>query len=243
MGYHTRSRSRELSALKSFHKFLVVDGYEEKNIAVSLSSPKQEKHLPVVLSVEETTRLLDSFQPTTISEARNQVMVELMYATGLRVSELVGLKMENLHLTSKQLSVVGKGNKERFVPVNDVAIKLLRTYLKETRPQLLQTVKDEGFVFLNHFGKPISRQSFFLMLKKQCQLVGITKVISPHTLRHSFATHLYQNGTDLRYIQEMLGHSDISTTQIYTHVSNKKIQEIYQGAHPRGKDYKNHEEV
>ena len=149
--------------------------------------------------------------------------------------------MQELHLTSKQVIVYGKGNKERIIPVNDYAIDIVRKYIRDVRVEFVKSSNENYYVFLNRDGNGISRQSFFKMLKAKCVEAGITKKISPHTIRHSFATHLYQNGCDLRYIQEMLGHSDISTTQIYTHVNNKKIKEIYEGAHPRGKENENHE--
>lgn len=166
---------------------------------------------------------------------RNKAMLELVYATGLRVSELVNLRLIDLHLTNKMISTKGKGNKERIIPINDYALKILRNYLIEARPKLVIPSKDQGYVFLNNHGTSISRQSFFLILKNLAKEVGITKEISPHTLRHSFATHLLEAGTDLRLIQEMLGHEDISTTQIYTHLSNQKLKEIYKGAHPHEK--------
>lgn len=160
-------------------------------------------------------------------------MMELLYATGLRVSELLSLKLSNLHLTSKIIKLVGKGQKERIVPVNDYAIKLLREYIINTRPKLIKTLKDPGFLFLNNRGQAMTRQGFFKILRIACREAGITKEVSPHTLRHSFATHLLEAGTDLRLIQELLGHEDIATTQIYTHLNMKKIKEIYQEAHPR----------
>lgn len=233
-GYSPTSSSRVLSAIKSFHKFLVSEKFAKNNPALNLKSPKLDKKLPTVLSVEEVMKLLDSLDNTTPFNARNQAMIELVYASGLRVSELVSLKLIDLHLTNKMISTKGKGSKERLVPINDYASKILKTYITESRPKLVVPSKDEGYVFLNNHGGPLSRQSFFLLLKEQCQKVGITKDVSPHTLRHSFATHLLEAGTDLRLIQEMLGHEDISTTQIYTHLSNQKLKEIYQGAHPHG---------
>ena len=165
--------------------------------------------------------------------ARNHAMVEVMYACGLRVSELVNLKISELHLTSKMISTTGKGSKERLVPINDYAAKILKNYLIEHRPKLLKK-QSSPYVFLNNLGEPISRQSFFKFIKKLCLDAGIEKEISPHTLRHSFATHLLEAGTDLRLIQEMLGHEDISTTQIYTHLSKQKIKNVYNTSHPRG---------
>ncbi len=232
LGYSSTSASRSLSAIKSFHKFLFLEKYTKTNPTTNLQSPKLDKKLPTVLSVEEVMRLLDSLDASTPYNQRNQAMIELVYATGLRVSELVNLKINDLHLTNKMISTKGKGDKERLVPVNDYAAKILRNYLVEARPKLAVPSKDQGYVFLNNHGTALSRQSFFLILKDLCKKADITKEVSPHTLRHSFATHLLEAGVDLRIIQEMLGHEDISTTQIYTHISNQKLKEIYKGAHP-----------
>lgn len=234
--FETTTISRYLSSIKSFHKFLSKDGLVRKNVASLISSPKIDKKLPTVLTIDEVTVLLDSLKGDKPLDLRNQAMFELIYACGFRVSELVGLKLVNLHLTSKMIQVVGKGAKERIVPVNDYAIKVLRRYLLEGRPLLLKNNKDTGFVFLNNLGQGISRVGFFKLLKDLCKKAGITKDVSPHTLRHSYATHLLENGVDLRYIQELLGHEDISTTQIYTHLSLGKVKEIYKNAHPRERD-------
>lgn len=236
MGYSSTSSSRELSAIKSFHKFLMLEHYTKQNSALTITTPKIDKKLPVVLSVDEVMQLLNHLDTATPYNARNQAMIEVMYGTGLRVSELVNLKLNELHLTSKMISTTGKGSKERIVPINDYAAKILREYIVTYRPMLIKKGKNTNYVFLNNLGEPLSRQSFFLILKKLAKEVGITKEISPHTLRHSFATHLLESGTDLRYIQEMLGHEDISTTQIYTHLSKQKLKDVYSHAHPRG-DY------
>lgn len=235
LGYSSTSSSRALSSIKSFHKFLFLERRTKTNPAINLASPKLDKKLPTVLSIDEVLKLLDSLDDSTPYNLRNHAMIELVYATGLRVSELVNLKLNNLRLTNKVISTIGKGNKERIIPINDYANKILRKYLIEARPKLVISSKDQGYVFLNNQGTAISRQSFFLLLKDLAKKAGITKEISPHTLRHSFATHLLEAGTDLRLIQEMLGHEDISTTQIYTHLNNQKLKEIYKGAHPHGK--------
>lgn len=234
MGYSPSSSSRALSTLKSFHKFLVLEHYIKHNPTLSISAPKLDKKLPTVLSVEEVMMLLNSLNDDTPYNARNRAMIEVMYGTGLRVSELVNLKLNELHLTSKMISTTGKGSKERIVPINDYAAKVLRDYIVKYRPELVKNGKDNNYIFLNNQGQPLSRQSFFLILKRLSKDAGIGKEISPHTLRHSFATHLLEAGTDLRYIQEMLGHEDISTTQIYTHLSKQKIKSVYNSAHPRG---------
>lgn len=234
LDYQASSSGRSLSSIKSFHKFLILEGVAHDNPSSSIATPKKDKKLPDVLSVDEVMKLLNSLDDSTPINARNQVMVELVYAAGLRVSELVDLKLENLRLTSKMIEPIGKGSKERLIPINDYALRLLQNYLINSRPKLLGSKKDPGYVFLNATGGHYSRQSFFIFLKKQCEEVGITKNISPHTLRHSFATHLLEAGTDLRVIQELLGHESISTTQIYTHISNKTIKSIYDSAHPHG---------
>lgn len=237
LGYSVRSESRALSALKSFYKFLCLENYIETNPVITISAPKLDKKLPVVLSVDEVMRLLNILNDDTPYNARNHAMIEVMYGTGLRVSELVNLKLTELHLTDKMISTIGKGSKERLVPINDYASVVLRNYIVNYRPQLLKKGKDPSYVFLNNLGEPLSRQSFFLILKRLAKEAGIEKEISPHTLRHSFATHLLEAGTDLRYIQEMLGHEDISTTQIYTHLSKQKIKDVYSKAHPRGDNH------
>ncbi len=231
--FSTTSISRYLSSIKSFHKFLSKDGLTKKNVTLQISSPKIDKKLPVVLTIEEVSKLLDSIKGDKPLDLRNEAMFELIYACGFRVSELVNLKINNLHLTSKMIQVIGKGAKERLVPVNDYAIKVLRKYLLEARPLLLKDAKDSGFIFLNNNGQVLSRVGFFKLLKNLAKQAGIEKEISPHTLRHSYATHLLEAGVDLRYIQELLGHEDISTTQIYTHLSLAKVKEVYKTAHPR----------
>lgn len=233
MGYSATSMSRELSSIKAFHKFLHLEGIVKENVVSSMSAPKKDKKLPTVLSVEEVMKILSLLNDDTPYNARNHAMIEVMYACGLRVSELVNLKVSDLHLTSKMVSTKGKGSKERLVPINDYASKVLKNYIIEHRPHLIKR-GGSNYLFLNNLGEPISRQSFFILIKKLCNEAGIQKEISPHTLRHSFATHLLEAGTDLRLIQEMLGHEDISTTQIYTHLSKQKIKDIYNTSHPRG---------
>lgn len=234
MGYSPSSTARSLSTLKSFYKFLTLEHFIKHNPTLTISAPKLDKKLPTVLSVEEVMQLLNSLNDSTAYNARNRAMIEVMYGTGLRVSELVNLKLNELHLTSKMISTTGKGSKERIVPINDYAAKVLRDYIINYRVELVKNKKDNNYLFLNNQGEALSRQSFFLILKKLAKDAGIEKEISPHTLRHSFATHLLEAGTDLRYIQEMLGHEDISTTQIYTHLSKQKIKSVYNQAHPRG---------
>lgn len=228
------SQSRKLSALKSFHKFLVNEKYVTINVAKLISNPKQEKKLPTVLSVEEVDLLLNSFDLSNPLDFRNKAMVELTYSSGLRVSELVNLKLSDLHISMGFINVFGKGSKERIVPINSEAIDIIKKYIDEIRPKYAN-IHSKDYLFLNQHGYPLTRQTFFLVIKSKAKDIGITKDISPHKLRHSFASHLLERGLDLRLIQEMLGHEDISTTEIYTHINNMKLKEIYLNAHPRAK--------
>jgi len=231
----TTSMNRYLCSIKSFHRFLYNDKYVKTNVAKEISAPKMEKKLPTVLSIEEVTRLLETVNGDKPLDIRNQAMLELIYATGLRVSELCNLKITDLRFTSHQIRVLGKGSKERIIPVNDYALQKVRNYIVNARPILLGYKKDLGYLFLNNHGEVITRVGFFKILKQLANEAGIEKNISPHTLRHSFATHLLESGVDIRLIQELLGHEDIATTQIYTHLSLNKIKEVYGQAHPREK--------
>lgn len=228
---NTKSVARHLSAIRSLHQYLIIEKISHTNPCELIESPKLKRTLPEVLSVEEVEQLLSSFNTKTLNDIRNKAMVELMYASGLRVSELLQLKLEDVHLSMMFVRCVGKGNKERMVPIGEVAADLLQLYLNEVRPKLLK--KSNDCLFLNRFGEPMTRQGFWKILKKQAKEAGIEKEISPHKLRHSFATHLVENGVDLRLVQEMLGHSDISTTQIYTHISKEHLKDVYELYHPR----------
>ena len=226
------SQARKLSAIRSFHKFLFIEKYTTKNVSKQISSPKQEKKLPIILSIAEVDLLLNSLNTNNQFELRNKAMIELVYSSGLRVSELINLRLSNLHLQMGFIEVYGKGKKERIVPINDQAINILNLYLQDGRPKLIHKHHND-YLFLNHHGEGLTRQSFFLILKEKAKAAGIKKPISPHKLRHSFASHLLERGIDLRFIQELLGHEDISTTEIYTHINNVRLKEIYLDAHPR----------
>lgn len=224
--------SRNLAAIKSFYQFLVREKYLDQDPAVNLESPKPEKRLPQILSVPEVERFLnqpDRSQPTGI---RDKAMLELLYATGIRVSELISLDESDVSLDLGFIKCFGKGSKERIVPLGSIATKSVRNYLKTGRPKLLR-LNDETSLFLNHHGHRLTRQGFWKIVKRYAHEAGIEQEITPHTLRHSFATHLLENGADLRSVQEMLGHADISTTQIYTHVTKSHLKEVYDKAHPR----------
>ncbi len=233
--YSSTSMSRAFSSIKAFHKFLLKEKLVKSNVSLLVDTPKIDKKLPMVLTVDEMMLILDKVDTSNDLGKRNQMMFELDYACGLRVSELINLKVTDLHMTSKMISIFGKGSKERLLPIHDYALAKLRDYLMNVRPNLLKGKKDFGFLFLNSRGEQLTRQAYFKILKQVASDVGITKEISPHTIRHSYATHLLESGVDLRLIQELLGHEDISTTQIYTHISQNKLKEVYNTAHPRQK--------
>lgn len=223
---------RSVSSLRKFFQYLAQEKIIEKDPMLLIDTPKKKQHLPQVLTKEEVEKLLRSPNTGQVLGLRDRAMLELMYATGLRISEIINLKLEDLHLTMGTLQTLGKGHKERIVPVGDEAIKWVNRYLEEARPKLLKQ-KRSNYLFLNFHGNNLTRQGVWKNLKAEVRKAGIQKNITPHTLRHSFATHILENGADLRIIQELLGHADISTTQIYTHLSNKQLADIYNRAHPR----------
>ncbi|QDR80783.1 site-specific tyrosine recombinase XerD [Sporomusa termitida] len=224
--------SRNLAAIKSFYQYLVRERHLEKDPAVNLESPKLEKKLPRILSISEVEELLkqpNTFQPTGL---RDKAMLELLYATGIRVSELISLNISDVNLDMGYIKCYGKGAKERIVPLGSIAAKCVQEYIGKGRTKLVRTY-EESSLFVNHHGNRLTRQGFWKIIKKYAMEARITKEITPHTLRHSFATHLLENGADLRSVQEMLGHADISTTQIYTHVTKNRLKEVYDKTHPR----------
>lgn len=223
---------RSVSSLRKFFQYLAQEKIIEKDPMLLIDTPKKKQHLPQVLTKEEVEKLLHSPNTGQVLGLRDRAMLELMYATGLRISEIINLKLEDLHLTMGTLQTLGKGHKERIVPVGDEAIKWVNRYLEEARPKLLKQ-KRSNYLFLNFHGNNLTRQGVWKNLKTEVRKAGIQKNITPHTLRHSFATHILENGADLRIVQELLGHADISTTQIYTHLSNKQLADIYNRAHPR----------
>jgi len=227
--------ARKLTAIRSFHHFLLIEKEVDLDVTKAIQSPKIEKHLPQVLSVDEVMAILEVVDTTKPLGLRNQALLELIYGSGLRVSELLDIEMSDIHLNQGYVLVKGKGEKERMVPISDPSVVALRNYIIKGRDQLLHGQKTT-FLFLNQQGERLSRQGFFKLLKKLASEAGVKTECSPHTLRHSFATHLLENGMDLRTLQSLLGHEDISTTQIYTHISQKRIKEIYQHAHPRAKE-------
>ena len=230
---NARSKAHYVTVIHNFYQYLYEEERINNNIMSLYVQPKLPTKIPNYLSYEEVDKLL-SFPLITPYDYRTKAMLELLYATGLRVSELISLRFTNIDLVNDCIRVEGKGSKERIVPINDTSKKYLEIYINNYRPTLVKREKYQE-LFLNNHGKPITRQGFFKILKKLCQTTGISKEISPHVLRHSFATHLLNNGASLRVIQELLGHSDISTTQIYTHISMEEEKDEYNIAHPRSK--------
>ena len=224
--------SRCLASIRSFFNYLLAEGYIENNPAYELDSPRIEKKLPRVLTSEEIDRLLGQPKAEQNNGIRDKAMLELLYASGIRVSELISLNTTDFNYEVGFLRCRGKGLKERIVPVGNTAISSVRQYLKQGRVKMVKTGSEKS-LFVNHHGRRLTRQGFWKILKKYAGHAGISGEVTPHTLRHSFATHLLENGADLRSVQEMLGHSDISTTQIYTHITRKRIREVYDKTHPR----------
>ena len=227
-----KSIARNISSLKSFYKFLVINKYIDNNVSDVLYLPKVKKSLPNILTEDEILKLLDIKLIDNFSY-RNKAMLELMYATGLRVSELINLKLQDIDLNQDIIRTFGKGSKERVIPIGDYAREYLEKYILEYRGSMLKKEISE-YLFLNNHGKQMTRQGFFKLIKKIAKEKRINKELSPHTLRHSFASHLLKYGADLRTIQELLGHSDISTTQIYTHITNEELKKNYNEFHPHG---------
>lgn len=233
-----RSSARKLSAIKGFFKFLRREEVVKINPTQNLETPKLQKTLPRVLSIAEIDQLLSLPNTENYYGKRDKAMLELMYATGFRVSELVSVKTDNVNLTAGFAQVVGKGNKERIAPIGNVATAAVTDYLENSR-HILAKGKRQDELFLNHRGEPITRQGFWLIIKKYGKMLNLGFQIKPHTLRHSVATHMLENGANLAIVQEVLGHKNISTTEIYTHVSSEHLRAVYSEAHPRAKLDKN----
>lgn len=231
-GISANSTRRALSALRHFFKYLLAEGIIEIDPSEDLEPPRGERKLPVYMTVEEVERLLNQPDKTKLTSLRDSAMLELLYATGLRVSELVNLRLNDVNLDVGFLIASGKGSKQRLVPIGEKSRALLLEYLKGARRKLSKN-RPSHYLFLSRSGKKLSRQFFWKALKKYALLAGIKANISPHVLRHSFATHLLSGGADLRSLQMMLGHSSISTTQIYTHVARERLKQIYDKFHPR----------
>ncbi|MCJ7839401.1 site-specific tyrosine recombinase XerD [Lederbergia sp. NSJ-179] len=232
-GKSGKTLARHIASIRAFHQFLLRDRVVDHDPSVHVETPKMERKLPQVLSFQEVETLLDTPDLTTPYGIRDKAMIELLYATGIRVSELINLNLDHVHLTMGFVRCVGKGDKERIIPLGHMASDSVEHYLQESRPILRKSKYKTEALFLNHHGNRLTRQGFWKIIKRLAVDAQIEKDLTPHTLRHSFATHLLENGADLRAVQEMLGHVDISTTQIYTHVTKTRLKDVYTKYHPR----------
>lgn len=232
-GKSTKTIARHISTIRSWHHFLIQDRVTDHDPTHHIETPKSGRSLPKVLSMDETEALLSASDVSTPLGMRDKAMMELMYASGLRVSELTSLNKEDVHLMMGFVRCMGKGDKERIIPAGRHALEAIERYLQHGRPKLVSKKYNEDALFLNHYGKRLTRQGFWKIIKALAKKATIEKEMTPHTLRHSFATHLLENGADLRAVQEMLGHADISTTQIYTHVTKARLKDVYSQFHPR----------
>ena len=233
IGISARSQARFISSIKSFYKFLLIEGFISNSPAEILASPKIGVKIPTVLSIDEVNKLIKSIDLSSKHGERNRAIIETIYACGLRVTELINLKISNIFFKDNFLKIIGKGNKERLCPIANKTLSYLKIYIDEIRNHSIIKEKDSDIVFLNNRGSKLSRVMIFLLLKKYAEIAGIKKNISPHTLRHSFATHLIDGGADLRAIQEMLGHQSITTTEIYTHLDKEYLRSNIISFHPR----------
>jgi integrase/recombinase XerD len=227
------SQARILSGLKSFWRYLIQENLADNDPTMLINSPSLGRHLPEVLSVEEIQKMIDSIDLSQPNGHRNKAMIEVMYGCGLRVSELIGLQISNIYKEDGFLRIFGKGNKERLVPIGDSSLKILYQYIEGARLHITPKPKFTDIVFLNNRGTGLTRQSVFLLVKELAERNGIRKAISPHTFRHSFATHLLEGGANLLAVQQMLGHASVSTTEIYTHISDDLLRETLSSFHPR----------
>ena len=227
------SQARSISAIKSFFNYLIFEGYIKDSPISNIESPKQEKKLPKVLTEEEIKKLINSIDLNHDFGQRNKTIIEILYGTGIRVSELINLKLSNIFFKENIIKVIGKGNKERFVPLGEIASNEMKIYINN-RNRLKIDSKSSDILFLNRYGRGLTRSMIFKIISDASKRVGLDKKISPHTLRHSFATHLIKNGADLRTIQMILGHESITTTEIYTHLDTLHLEEVLKKYHPRG---------
>ena len=230
----SRSQARSISALKSYFNYLIFEGHIQKSPISEIESPKLDKKLPEVLTETEITKLIESYDLNDNFGQRNRTIIEVLYGTGIRVSELINLKLSNIFFEENIMKITGKGNKERFVPLGNIALNEIKQYLKIRNKNIIDT-KSSDIVFLNRYGRGLTRSMIFKIISDSYKKVGLDKKISPHTLRHSFATHLLKNGADLRTIQLILGHESITTTEIYTHLDTYHLEEVLKKYHPRSK--------
>ena len=232
-GFSSKKVSRNISSLKSFFKYLISVEHIKINPMLNIDAPKSGLYLPTTLTVEETQQILDAPNEFRAIEIRDKAMLYTLYATGMRISELISLNMHNVDLTRGSVQVIGKGGKERLIPLTNDAINMIKKYLTEAREKLSKG-KDHNNIFVSTHGKQISRHSFWHRIKAYLKKVDVRKEVHPHTLRHAFATHMLNNGADLRSVQLLLGHSDLATTQIYTHVAKAEVKNLHKKHHPRG---------
>jgi len=231
--YDKATISRKMAALRSFYRFLIAEGYAKENPFADLPNPKQEKKLPMFLTEEQVERLLTIDFPNNFSGTRNKAVLEVLYSTGGRVSEIAGIKIDDLDLTRGLVSLFGKGRKQRLAALGRYALSAIEKYIPRREARLAKTKRETQALFINKNGGPLSSRSIEAIVTKALIMAGLWKRgLSAHTLRHSFATHLLNRGADLRFVQEMLGHKNLSTTQIYTHLSTDKLREVYDRAHP-----------
>ena len=228
----SRSQARGISALKSYFNYLIFEGHIQKSPISDIESPKLEKKLPEVLTETEITKLIESYDVNDNFGQRNRTIIEVLYGTGIRVSELINLKLSNIFFKENIMKITGKGNKERFVPIGNIASSEIKVYLKIRNKNIIDS-KFSDIVFLNRYGRGLTRSMIFKIISDSYKRVGLDKKISPHTLRHSFATHLLKNGADLRTIQLILGHESITTTEIYTHLDTNHLEDVLKKFHPR----------
>lgn len=235
LGMSAKSQARILSGIRAFYKYLLTENIVNDDPTELIDGPKIARELPDTLDTEEIVRMLESIDRSTPEGERNRAMLEVLYGCGLRVSELVELKISRVHANEQFISVIGKGNKERLIPIGQTALKHIALYLDNVRPHVKPKKGEEDILFLNKFGKRLSRVMVFMIIKDLAKKCEIRKTISPHTFRHSFATHLVEGGADLRAVQEMLGHASITTTEIYTHIDRRFLKEQVMRFHPRSK--------
>ena len=233
VGIRPRSQARIISGVKNFYKFLRLEGYMDDDPTELLLTPKIGRHLPEVLTISEIDRMIEAIDMSKAEGQRNRAIIETLYGCGMRVSELVTLQLSQLFLDERYVIIQGKGNKQRLVPISPVAIEQINLYMEQTRSRQVAKRGNEDILFLNRRGAMLTRQMIFHIVKQLCELAGIRKVISPHTLRHSFATHLLEGGANLRAIQQMLGHESITTTEIYVHIDRSRLRDEILEFHPR----------
>ncbi len=232
-GKSARTLSRKVASIRSFHQFALRERLADHDPSYQIEHPQFDSVLPKFLTIDEVDALTTAIPKDKAQGIRDYALIELLYATGMRISECTQLDIEDIQLTMGFVRVTGKGQKERIIPLNQTSVHLVQTYVEQARPKLFKPGGDDKALFINQAGKRLTRQGIAKLMKQHAKRAGLSKEITPHLMRHTFATHLIENGADLRAVQEMLGHSDISTTQIYTHIGKKRLKEVYKEFHPR----------